>query len=218
MAEVKLGDDGLVKRQDFPSNSHKNKEELTTSTNLKKTKKIEKIIKGKVIQKKKPFYKKVINGIIGEEVEDIPNFIFYEILIPSAKQIIDDTISGLLYGSSRTRRTRDRKGGGGHISYSRYYDEKSSQRKPSPNYRSRYSFQDVVLDYREDAADVLDTLIEMIDVYEMASVADLYDMVGLPINHTDQDYGWTSLGDADVRQVRGGGWLIDLPKPILLDR
>ena len=213
MAEVKLNldtDHVQIDKSQYPSNSHKSKADI-------EGKKVKKIISGKAIKKKKPFYKRVVASIVGEEVEDIPTFIIYDILIPALKQAIDDAVGGILFGNSRrSRRSRSDYKGAGHISYGKYYDDKREPRREA-NYRGRYTFDEIILDDRAEATEVLDTLLELVSQYDMASVADLYDMVGFPINHTDNKYGWTNLSDADISPMRGGGWLIDLPKPHLLD-
>ena len=50
----------------------------------------------------------------------------------------------------------------------------------------------------------------------MATVADLYELVGVTGEYTDNKYGWDSLGSASVTRVRGG-YLVDLPRTRLLD-
>jgi hypothetical protein len=44
------------------------------------------------------------------------------------------------------------------------------------------------------------------------SVADLYELLGVAADHTDQKWGWRTLGGASVRRVRDG-YLLDLPQP-----
>lgn len=48
--------------------------------------------------------------------------------------------------------------------------------------------------------------------YETVSVADLYELLGLDFNYTDEKWGWVNLDDAGIRRVRNG-YLLDLPKP-----
>ena len=51
---------------------------------------------------------------------------------------------------------------------------------------------------------------DIIDTYEVVSVADLNELVGLPTSYMDNKWGWIYLGDVQVRQIREG-FLIDLP-------
>ena len=54
---------------------------------------------------------------------------------------------------------------------------------------------------------------EAIETYQMVSVADLYDLVGVTGDYTDNKYGWTNLRNAKVVRVRDG-YMIDLPKAL----
>jgi hypothetical protein len=63
---------------------------------------------------------------------------------------------------------------------------------------------------------VVDNLFELVSRYESATVADLYELVGLNSTHTDHKWGWTDLHGAGVTRIRGG-YLLDLPEPEPLD-
>ena len=90
--------------------------------------------------------------------------------------------------------------------------QKLPPRTMSQRGRARHDFDEIVLDSRAEAAEVIDTLTEVVSRYGEVSVADLYTMVGIRPNHTDEKWGWVELGDADVARVRGG-YLLDLPDP-----
>lgn len=64
---------------------------------------------------------------------------------------------------------------------------------------------------RDEAELVIERLSDILENYDVASVADLYDLVGLPTTYIDNKWGWTNLAYANVRQVREG-YLIDLPQ------
>lgn len=82
--------------------------------------------------------------------------------------------------------------------------------------RARHDFDEIVLDERAEAEEVIDKLYEVVSRYEFATVADLYDLVGLPSNHTDHKWGWSDLRGAGVSRIRDG-YLLDLPDPEPLD-
>lgn len=67
-----------------------------------------------------------------------------------------------------------------------------------------------------EAEDVLMSLNELIDVYGKASVADLYDLVGISGRYTDVKYGWTNLMTASHTRVRDG-YLLKLPRVMPLN-
>ena len=47
-------------------------------------------------------------------------------------------------------------------------------------------------------------------------MADLYDLVGMTSNYTDNKYGWYDLRTAYIQGV-SGGYVIRLPKPVALN-
>jgi hypothetical protein len=69
-----------------------------------------------------------------------------------------------------------------------------------------------VLDQRAEAEEVIDRLFDVVSRYGSASVADLYELVGLDSTHTDHKWGWEELTGAGVSRIRGG-YLLDLPEP-----
>jgi len=193
---------------DYKSNSHKSKSEKPEE------KKIEKVASGKV--RKKSGLSKVRDNLLSEDVGSMKSYILTEVFIPAAKKAISDIVDMALYGE-----TRSRKGGNSSsISYVSYDRFSSDRRRSKSNDRRRsnvsYTYDDIILDTRGEADEVLDQLIAIIDEYEVASVADLYDLVGVARNFTDQKYGWDNLSSASIDRVRGGGYVLRLPraKPI----
>ena len=73
-----------------------------------------------------------------------------------------------------------------------------------------------MLETRGEAEDVLSRMDELIDTYGVVSVADLYDLVGISCNYTDNKYGWTNLRNAEPVRVRDG-YMLKLPKALPID-
>lgn len=69
---------------------------------------------------------------------------------------------------------------------------------------------------RVEAEEVIDRMFDLVSQYEMVTVADLYDLVGLANNYTDEKWGWTDIRGAGVSRIKGG-YLLDLPRPEPLD-
>jgi len=82
--------------------------------------------------------------------------------------------------------------------------------------RASHDFDQIVLETRGDAVNVLEGLISIVNHYGQVSVSDLYDLVGVSGSFADRRWGWIgSLDESDVRQVRGG-FILDLPRPVEL--
>lgn len=203
-------------QMDFPSNSHKRKEETK-----KPEKKVEKVTSGKVVKQKKTLGKKFTETFLGDNIESVSSYIIYDVIIPAAKNMISDTVSNgiemLLFGQTRGSRTR-RDRGKSYVSYSNYYKDRDRDRdrQVSQRNRARHNFDDIILESRGEAEEVLSYLVDLTEDYGMASVADLYDLVGVTSNFTDNKYGWDNLSSGRVVPVRGG-YLLELPRPIVLD-
>lgn len=191
---------------EYKPNSHRSKE--TPSE-----KKVEKVISGTAKPKKKNGVHKLADVFVAEDMYSVGNYIFMDVLVPAFKKAVSDVVTNgiemLLYGETgKTKRSSTR------VSYSDYYDR--NERRSAPSNKRMYGFDEVILDSRSDAEDVLTSMDELIEAYGVASVADLYDLVGMDSNYTDNRYGWTNLRSAQVVRVRDG-YLLKLPKALPLN-
>ena len=200
--------------EDYKGNSHRSKEEVSTKELTPK--KVEQVATGK--QRKKSDVRKFTDVFVSEDMASVKDYILMEVLLPAAKKAIADAVTNgidmLLYGEARSK-NRDR---GSRVSYTRYY-ERDRERDYERGARTRargYDYDDIILDTRREAEEVLDRMQDLIDTYGMVSVADLYDLVGISGIYTDNKYGWTHLRSADVQRVRDG-YLLKLPKALPFD-
>ena len=70
---------------------------------------------------------------------------------------------------------------------------------------------------QKEAANVFNSLCDILDQYGSVTVADFYDETGLKVPcDSDTRYGWKDIDDAYVVKVRSG-WSISLPDPIKLE-
>lgn len=215
MAEKKL-------EELYPGNSK-------TPSTPKSERKIPQVkLSGKVIQKKRSLGRRMADAFIGEDVVDVKSFLVNDVFIPATKNIVVDILDGFrdsiemaLFGTSRGRINRQRYGVSSPIvSYAQYWNGQNSNNSPKPVTVNRSSGRntpkDLIFDNNAEAMEILNNLCDMIDQYGAVSVSELNDMVGLPKTFTDQDWGWTNLSSASVRMIRGGGYLLDLPRMMYL--
>lgn len=202
-----------VVTNDCKPNSHRYKAEQKAKDNEKR---VEKVVTGKVITKKKSGFQKFADEFISEDAKNVKSYVLGEVLIPAIKKAISDIVTDgidmILYGESRRggrRSTADK------VSY-RSYSDYSRPREVRSTTASRYSYDEIILDSRGEAEDVLARLDELIDSYGLVRVADLYDLVGITGDYTDNKYGWTSLRTAEVIRVREG-YAIKMPRAIPID-
>lgn len=197
-------------------NSHKSKEEQKQVPE----KKVEKVVQGTVKAKKKSEIKKFTDVFISEDASSVKNYLFMDVFIPAMKKAVSDMVTTgidmLLYGEPGHTK---RKGPSGNVSYNRMYG--GSRRDDDDRFRSSrtntgYNHYDITLDSRGEAEEVLERMSELIDLYGQVTVADLYDLVGVTGNYTDNKYGWTNIRNADVIRVRDG-YMLKLPKVLPVD-
>jgi len=202
--------------EDYKPNSHKYKEEQKRVA-VPEEKKVEKVITGTAKSKKKSEFQKFMDIFI-EDIDNVKSYILLDVLIPAIKKAISDIVTNgidmLLYGG--TGRTKSNSPAS-KVSYRSYYDGGNVRRDYSTvRTKIGYSYDDIILDSRGEAEEVLSKMDELISTYGVVSVADLYDLVGITGNYTDNKYGWTDIRSASVIRVRDG-YMLKLPKALPLN-
>jgi len=205
----------IYQKDAYPTNSKTQKLE-------EKRERIEKVATGKV--QKRSLTKRFRDSFIANDGRSVGEYVFWDILVPSAKELLNELGRGalemFLFGEKRGGRTR-RDGATSYVSYEAFHRNARANtvdaRRPemSRAARSRHDFDEIVLSTRGEGETVLSSLVDLIMDYGQATVADLYDLAGLETSYTDQHYGWTDLRDASVHRTRNG-YILNLPKPISL--
>lgn len=194
-------------------NSHKYREEQT------RKKKVNKVIKGSATAKKKSELSKISNVFISEEATNVKSYIFMDVLVPAIKKavfdIITDGIDMILYGGDG-RNSKKSNHGSSYVSYNKKYDQYSRDRRTEPRTRGGYDIDNLYLENRGDAEEVLSQMDDIVAEYGVLSVADLYDLVGILPRVTDHKYGWTNVRNARVVRTRDG-YKLEMPKPLPID-
>lgn len=214
---------GNSPRGAIPSNSFRDREQ-SPKTAAEPREKIEKVVEGKVVFTKKPWYKRAARNMVAEDVQNIGDFLLIDVFVPAIKNLLFDIITQAtgraLYQGGRhvTRGGFGQSQGQGGIR-ERYseYSGGQQRREISSTARARHEFDDVTLDDREEAVKVVSDLVTLCEKYGRATVYELFELLGTTGSHADQNWGWTDLREADVVQNRGG-WRLALPPPVELKR
>ena len=199
--------------EEYKSNSHRSKEQEPAPQ-----KKTEKVVSGDVQRKKKSGFSKAMSTFLPGEVSSVKDYILFDAVIPSVRKVILDIVyNGLSILLGENPGKEKGSSAGARVSYRKYYDDRDDR----PNYSrpraiAQYSYDDITFDNRGDAEAVLDRMDELLDRFDVVSVADLFDMAGLSCNYTDNKYGWTDLKDARVERLRDGRYYINLPRATTL--
>ena len=201
--------------ENYKPNSHKSKEENKALPDERE--KIEKVIKGTAKTKKNEM-RKLRDVFISEDVKSVKSYILMDVLVPAIKDAIEDIVTNGIRMVLRGETSARQSSSASKISYNRIYDSKINNdrfaRDSSPSLR--YSYDDIILESRGEAEDVITRMEEIIEEYGFVRVADLYDLVGITGDYTDNKYGWTSIRSAEPVRVRNG-YMLRLPRAVPLN-
>ena len=202
---------------DYKPNSNRFKEGKVEDPVVRE-KKVEQVTTGSVKVKKKGEMQKFADVFISEDVGSVKSYILMDVLVPAIKKAISDIVTNgidmVLYGESG----RNKRPGStaSKISYRGYYNQDRPVGRPTVR-TSAYDYDDVVLSTRGEAEEVLSRMDDLIATYGVVSVADLYDLVGVTCNYTDNKYGWTNIANVVPVRASGGGYILKLPRALPLN-
>ena len=105
---------------------------------------------------------------------NVKSYIMQDIIVPAIKDVILDAVRAFLGVNGRSG--DNRRPTASRISYKDYYGRKDDRPTANtPRNRSGYDYEDYVITNRGEAEDVLSRMDEMISVYGMVSVAELFE-------------------------------------------
>jgi hypothetical protein len=226
---------------DFPGNSNaarivveKTPEGETEKETSDEPKKVEKVVAGRAIKRKKPLGTRVKDMFINDG-GNFGGYLVEKVIVPRMKDmvlsIITQTADGFaqgleekMFGSEgRARRTRPTNYGSGRqpVNYTRYSNPPSTTmrrdnytRPPGTGYVRRSNMvQDIIVETRDDGDIILTQMDTMIDRYGHATVGDFYGFAGERPVPTDEEWGWISLAGARVEKLNSEEFRIVMPRP-----
>jgi hypothetical protein len=201
---------------DYQGNSHK----LREAKEVREDKVVTQIVTSEVIVTPPGLGKRIKGIFFGGEFKDARGYVIADVLLPAARNTLLDMIikgserailgvSAAARGRQPEMRSRVQYGS----MYNRPYQGGAMlpNQPPRPivrtNYRESPSF---LITDRGEANDILERMVDIVDKYDVASLADLLVMLGQPVSAIDHKWGWTLLNGAEVRQVRSG-YMLEMP-------
>lgn len=189
-------------------------------------KKVDRVVQGEVVRRKKPLGRRFLDTFVEGEAKGVWHYVISNVIVPAVKDVVSDVVSQgierMLYGDRGGSSRR----GASRPTYTTPYTSynkpggtppwKREERPVSHRARATHNFDEIILEERQEAEDVIEHMYELIERYQQVTVSDLYDLVGIASAFTDERWGWTDLSEAGVTRSRGA-YLLDLPKPIPLD-
>lgn len=223
--------------EEFPSNAHSTakkvrttRTEVTTEKTIEEKPKVEPIVTGEVIRRKKPLGRRFLETFVGGDARGVMGYVVMDVLLPAARDMI---FEGFTQGLEKTLYPDGRSGPGagrrimgsrpsGQAGYVRYassatrpgWQEPARAKPEAPQPRRRSDQVDqVLMQTRAECDQVLARMQDMIERYETVTVADYYNLVGEPATTTDDKWGWLDLRKAGVQRLGHEKYTIVLPPP-----
>lgn len=171
--------------------------------------------------KKESKTEKLKKALFGESVENVGDYMIFQVMIPALKATFADMIgNGIevwLFGESSGRR-RGPSRNSERAGYSGMYRRDSSREREDRDSDLGYVWEQVEPMSKSDCLTVLSDLKDYAFDNEYATVADLLDIMRMSkyAEFTDENKGWYAEdlkgNNATYRAVRGG-YVLDLPRP-----
>lgn len=182
---------------------------------------------GAVNRAARPATRRFFNFMFEASPKDLGKEIGRNVIVPRIKlgmeEALNSFISGMFWGNGANKPISGMvKGTVLRGSASTYHN---AQNQPSalmqaresvqPNPKSSGNYEDVVCDTQQRAEAILAGAYELLNMYRVICVADLYELARIEPAPSDGSYGWMSLDGARISKVRDG-FLLELPRPTLL--
>lgn len=206
--------------EDYAGNSNKSKEPPKT-----KKKEVKQVVQGESLIKKKGPGQKFKDLFIAADIKNVLHYVLYDICVPAAQNMFVDSVSRgverMTYGE---RAIRARGGAGPRVQYNTPPVRPGSvlMNSLSPGIPTRQPMlpsgrtartdvnTNVVVTTKEYAQDILEQMRDIIDQYEVVSVADLNKMANVASSYVDERWGWNDISGAKILHIPEG-YLLDLP-------
>jgi len=201
---------------DYQGNSHRSKEQK----GVPEKKKLEKIVTGEVIVKPPGMGKKLKGVFFGGDFKQAGRSVVADVVLPTLRDLVVNAgfraLERSVYPESQQSRRRPEMRS--RIQYSSYGQTQTGSAMlpgqapfaPTPHRIGTRESNSYLIASRIDADNVLTTLVECVSTYGIVSLADLYELLGRPVAAVDNNWGWTNINTAEIRQVNAG-FLLELP-------
>lgn len=173
---------------------------------------------------------KIKRAFIADEITDVKSYALFDVVIPAIKRVFRDlvmnTIDMTLYGKSKASRDpRDDRDT--YVPYRSAYRRRDRDDRDDDDRRDRRESRShgvqpigvreldrVIFAEKQDAIDALSFVLDNIEEYGAASVADFISAAGLETTSIHQKWGWYELRNPSVCECPdGSGFYVKMPKP-----
>ena len=202
----------------YKSNSNRSKQET------KQKPPAHPVVQGAVTSKESSMVKRTARNFLADDMNNVKNYIFLDVLIPTIKDaivnIVSNGISMLVYGDVQPSKSSGSRFNYNGITNRKVLGNGVNPKAQAAERRVSHDFRDVEFSSRSDALEVLSRMNEYIMDYGNCTVEDFYQFAHQEefIKFTDRDWGWTQLGNIEIMRLYGGKFALNLPRAERLER
>ena len=180
-------------------------------------------VSGKPVSHNKSLFKKFSETFAINNMKDARDYIITDVVIPGFFDLLYDGatrgLARLIYGEKGAARARKSTGGINYSSGIRRLSDGETfkrDRRNEDNVVSVADYNEIELETKAQAEQLLDDMCEYLDTHDLVSVADMYQMAKYKGgDYTDNYWGWSSLAGAHITRS-DGGWTLVLPRAVNL--
>lgn len=179
-----------------------------------------------------------ISNFISGDIKEVKHYIWKDVIVPSIKSLVYETISGglrgLLYKGDYPTPMIGNSSLGNRVRYGKIFDESrlvypnggrntlQNAKQTAVSTSSTVAIGDYIwFRFYNDATNFINQMQDIIETYDRgASILDAYEIASLPTESTTDKYGWKEFGVGEpVPYTWQGtrGYIVKLPKPVPLD-
>lgn len=211
---------------DYAGNSQKGKQKVLQPDEVRDRPKLKPVTTSATI-KKRTLGERFRDVFLNMDAKGTASFIVTGVMIPAARDMAYDALKEagfrLLYpDAARAGKPAPGSRGTGPGPKTNYQSASSGRgagSMPLSQRRSEVREQTVpqyIYGNQAEPERILDTLKELIDRREYATVADLRELSGYESTYVDVSWGWVNLVGSQIIKMREG-WTLDLPTPVRLN-
>ncbi len=215
-------------RDMYPSNSVKSKQATLPPSPVQPATRpqVKAVTKAKVV--KKVTGQKLLRALIADPATDLKQFLIWDVVVPNLKMGLSSvfhSFTDALFGYKRVgpqHQQITRIGGQSYVSNqmsanaNMYHSAGGfSPQVSSNNSSNRVDINDIVITEKQEAEEILFTMVEYLSQYGHVSVMTFFELAGIKVDFTQDNRGWTNLATSKVVPTRGGYKLV-LPPPTIL--
>lgn len=221
---------------EYPANNPKQTPPVTQDGVRKNP--LEQVTTGKVMIKKPSHTQRLKQAFTREDGRNVAQHALTDVILPGAKNMAFDAATEMLGQILGVNISFGARNGGGMKNYNGMSgsslaskvnysgtrpgylvdprDRQPERRAPQAQTRGNVSVSDIILASRVEGDEVIARMAGLCREYGQASLADLFDLVAVTGQYTDEKFGWVSMEGARTHRTRDG-FMLDIPNMVQLD-